>query len=75
MENEAFNASKKPEETKDHGKVAVGTKRDKKARCYICKKRGHAYWACESRKRLASVELQQEIETTTKIIAEEIRHP
>lgn len=36
LENEAYNASKKKEEATDHGKAVVKSKRDKKARCYIC---------------------------------------
>ena len=75
LENEAFNATKKTEGSKEQGKIVVVSKRDKKSRCYICKKRGHAYWACESRKKLAGIKLKQEIETTDKIIAEERRYP
>ncbi|PWA40200.1 bulb-type lectin domain-containing protein [Artemisia annua] len=75
LENEAFNASKKKEDTKDHKKTAVKTKRDKKARCYICKERGHAYWDCGNRKKLAGIELQQVTNTKEGVAAEGALYP
>ncbi|GJZ48098.1 ARID DNA-binding domain-containing protein [Tanacetum coccineum] len=41
-EIEAFNASK---ESKEHGEDRR-TQKERRARCYKCKIRGHAYWKC-----------------------------
>ncbi|PWA98622.1 ARID DNA-binding domain-containing protein [Artemisia annua] len=53
LENEIFNATKK-KEIQDENKVStkgketmVKTRKEKRARCYICKTRGHTYWMCE----------------------------
>ena len=50
LENEAYNDAKMKGKQKE-GRVK--TKRDTKSRCFICKEKGHAFWACESRKTLA----------------------
>ncbi|GKC89896.1 ARID DNA-binding domain-containing protein [Tanacetum coccineum] len=44
-EVEAFNASK---ETREHGEDSR-TQKEKRARCYKCKIRGHVYWKCPNK--------------------------
>ena len=73
LENEAYNTTKKKEETAGHGKQVTKSKRDKKARCYICRERGHTYWNCDDKKKLASIELQQEEQTMEQKTAEGVR--
>lgn len=50
----SFNSLKttKPQENKNHKQLGEDTsvsRRDKRARCYICKKRGHIYWECTNK--------------------------
>ncbi|GKD01645.1 ARID DNA-binding domain-containing protein, partial [Tanacetum coccineum] len=44
-EIEAFNASK---ESKEHGEDSR-TQKERRARCYKCKTRGHVYWKCQNK--------------------------
>ncbi|GJV53073.1 ARID DNA-binding domain-containing protein [Tanacetum coccineum] len=48
-EIEAFNASKTPGTIKESGKGSINARRDKRARCYRCKIRGHVYWKCPNK--------------------------
>ncbi|GKE54823.1 ARID DNA-binding domain-containing protein [Tanacetum coccineum] len=77
IENEAFNASRMAEKSKDHGKkVTARTKKERRAKCYICRERGHVFWNCENKKRIAGVELQEEtVETTNQNDAEKVKYP
>ena len=50
----SFNSLKttKPPENKNHKQLGEDTstsRRDKRACCYICKKRGHVYWKCTNK--------------------------
>ena len=50
-------------------------KKERKMKCYIFKTKGHAFWACESRKKIAGLEAKHDIEITEKLIAEERLYP
>lgn len=73
LENEAYNDSKKKKAVTIKETTTANKRRDKKARCYICKQRGHTYWMCDNRKKLASVEIQQD--TNNQSTAEGVRYP
>ena len=60
---------------KDQRAAKKKTRREKNSKCYICKEKGHAFWACESRKRIAVAELNQEAFTTSNVIDEEAKYP
>ena len=73
LDNEEFNSKKKEEVTKGKSKLNA---REKRSKCYICKTKGHAFWACEKRKKIAGVESQQkEMDMTKEIIDQERMYP
>nr|GFA42764.1 ARID DNA-binding domain-containing protein [Tanacetum cinerariifolium] len=49
-EIEAFNASNARGTIKQKEDGSTIARRDKRARCYICRKRGHVFWKCQNRK-------------------------
>ena len=71
LENEAFNSIRDSERLKEKRKKTATTRRERKSKCYICKEKGHAYWSCECRKKIAGIELQQEENITDQIIDQE----
>ena len=72
LENEAYNDSKVKE--KQRKEVAVKSKKERKSRRYICRRRGHAFWAYENRKKSFLVDAKQDSETTSKILEEEVKY-
>ena len=72
LENQTFNDAKLKEKQKQE---RVKSKREKKSKCYICKEKGHAFWACENRKKIAGVEAKQEHDITSQILEEEVKYP
>nr|GEX40916.1 ARID DNA-binding domain-containing protein [Tanacetum cinerariifolium] len=72
-EVEAFNASKMSAKTKDHAKKIASTRKEKRARCYICKERGHVFWKCQNKRKDAMIEKQKEsVKPTNNNVAEKI---
>nr|GEX35261.1 ARID DNA-binding domain-containing protein [Tanacetum cinerariifolium] len=59
-ENKAYNTSRVPTKPKYHGKKIASSQKEKRARCYICKERGHVFWTCQNRKNIAMVKVQKE---------------
>nr|GEV89232.1 ARID DNA-binding domain-containing protein [Tanacetum cinerariifolium] len=59
-ENKAYNTSRVSAKPKDHGKKIASSQKEKRARCYICKERGHVFWTCQNRKNIAMVKVQKE---------------
>nr|GEV42267.1 ARID DNA-binding domain-containing protein [Tanacetum cinerariifolium] len=75
-EVEAFNASKMSAKTRDHGKKIASTQKEKRARRYICKERGHVFWKCQNKKKDARIEKQKKsVKPTNKNVAEKIKYP
>nr|GEY95365.1 bulb-type lectin domain-containing protein [Tanacetum cinerariifolium] len=75
-EVEAFNASKMSAKTRDHAKKIASTRKEKRARCYICKERGHVFWKCQNKRKNARIEKQKEsVKPTNKNVAEKIKYP
>ncbi|GJS31373.1 ARID DNA-binding domain-containing protein [Tanacetum coccineum] len=75
-EVEAFNASKLSTKVKDHGERSARTLKEKRARCYICKIRGHVFWKCPNKKREAMIEQQKKlVKPTVKKIEERVKYP
>ncbi|GJR65745.1 ARID DNA-binding domain-containing protein [Tanacetum coccineum] len=75
-EVEAFNASKISAKVKDHGERSARTLKEKRARCYICKIRGHVFWKCPNKKREAMIEQQKKlVKPTVKKIEERVKYP
>ncbi|GJY27481.1 ARID DNA-binding domain-containing protein [Tanacetum coccineum] len=50
-EIEAFNASRVSAKARNQGKGSASTQKEKRARCYICKIRGHVFWKCPNKKK------------------------
>nr|GEV84418.1 ARID DNA-binding domain-containing protein [Tanacetum cinerariifolium] len=74
-EVEAFNASKMSAKTRDHAKKIASTRKEKRARCYICKERGHVFWKCQNKRKDARIEKQKElVKPTNKNVAEKIKY-
>nr|GEY58120.1 ARID DNA-binding domain-containing protein [Tanacetum cinerariifolium] len=74
-EVEAFNASKMSAKTTDHGKKIASTRKEKSARCYICKERGHVFWKCQNKKKDVRIEKQKKlVKPTNKNVAEKIKY-
>ncbi|GJX13327.1 ARID DNA-binding domain-containing protein [Tanacetum coccineum] len=48
-EIEAFNASKVRAAVKKKGDGKAITSKERRARCYICRKRGHVFWKCQNK--------------------------
>nr|GEX29617.1 ARID DNA-binding domain-containing protein [Tanacetum cinerariifolium] len=72
-EVEAFNASKMSAKSRDHAKKIASTRKEKRARCYICKERGHVFWKCQNKRKDARIEKQKEsVKPTYKNVAEKI---
>ncbi|GJU79481.1 ARID DNA-binding domain-containing protein [Tanacetum coccineum] len=70
-EVEAFNASKVSAKARDHGERSASTQKERRARCYICKIRGHVFWKCPNKKKKAMIGKQKEIvKPTIKKVAD-----
>ncbi|GJR17726.1 ARID DNA-binding domain-containing protein [Tanacetum coccineum] len=64
-ENEAYNASRVSANT--------STQKEKRARCYICKERGHVFWKCPNKQKKALFKKQKGImKPTFKKVAEKV---
>ncbi|GJX61036.1 ARID DNA-binding domain-containing protein [Tanacetum coccineum] len=74
-EVEAFNASKMSAKTRDHGKKIASTQKEKRARCYICKERGHVFWKCQNKKKDTRIEKQKKSVKSKKNVVEKIKYP
>ncbi|GJW38190.1 hypothetical protein Tco_0064035 [Tanacetum coccineum] len=55
-EIEAYNASKGRAAVKEKGEGSVNTTKEKRARCYICRKRGYMFWKCPNKKNSTNLE-------------------
>ncbi|GJS11227.1 ARID DNA-binding domain-containing protein [Tanacetum coccineum] len=56
--------------------VLVLRKKERRARCYICKIRGHVFWKCPNKKKKAMIGKQKEIvKPTIKKVTEKIKYP
>nr|GEW73707.1 ARID DNA-binding domain-containing protein [Tanacetum cinerariifolium] len=51
---EAFNASNVRGTIKQKEVGSAIARKDKRARCYICRKRGHVFWKCQNKKNAAT---------------------
>ncbi|GJV94945.1 ARID DNA-binding domain-containing protein [Tanacetum coccineum] len=69
-EIEAFNASK---ESKEHGEDSR-TQKEKRARCYKCKTRGHVYWKCPNKEDKKGKQ-KEVLRPVFKKMAEKIKYP
>ena len=74
LENEAFNDLKKKKPIKAKKRSVAIVRRNKKARCYICKQRGHTYWTCANRKKLAGIKRQPEENNNDLEAAERVQY-
>lgn len=75
LENEKFNDSKEKKDHKGKGKKQTATRKEKRARCYICRQRGHSYWNCENKRKLANVENDQDDTSNNHRSLEKARYP
>ncbi|GJW10968.1 ARID DNA-binding domain-containing protein [Tanacetum coccineum] len=67
-ENEAYNASRVS--------ANASTRKEKRARCYICKERGHVFWKCPNKQKKALFKKQKGImKPTFKKVAEKVEYP
>ncbi|GJX95686.1 ARID DNA-binding domain-containing protein [Tanacetum coccineum] len=74
-EVEAFNASKVSAKARDHGERSASTQKERRARCYICKIRGHVFWKCPNKKRETMIEQQKKlVKPTIKKIEERVKY-
>ncbi|GJY04128.1 ARID DNA-binding domain-containing protein [Tanacetum coccineum] len=55
-EIEAYNASKGRAAVKEKREGGVNTTKEKRARCYICRKRGYVFWKCPNKKNSTTLE-------------------
>ncbi|GJS52259.1 hypothetical protein Tco_0625621 [Tanacetum coccineum] len=55
-EIEAYNASKRRATVKEKGEGSVNKSKEKKACCYICRKRGHVFWKSPNKKNSTTLE-------------------
>nr|GEX72625.1 bulb-type lectin domain-containing protein [Tanacetum cinerariifolium] len=74
-EVEAFNTSKMSAKTRDHAKKIASTRKEKRARCYICKEIGHVFWKCQNKRKDARIEKQKEsVKPANKNVAKKINY-
>nr|GFD19394.1 ARID DNA-binding domain-containing protein [Tanacetum cinerariifolium] len=75
-EIEAFNASRVSAKARDHGEGSTSTQKEKRARCYICKTRGHVFWKCLNKQKKALFKKHKGIvKPTFKKAAEKVKYP
>ncbi|GJW17719.1 ARID DNA-binding domain-containing protein [Tanacetum coccineum] len=75
-EVQAFNASKESAKVREHGEGSGSTQKEKRARCYICKIRGHVFWKCPNKEKKAMFKKQKGIvKPTYKKVAEKVKYP
>ncbi|GJU34921.1 hypothetical protein Tco_1183275 [Tanacetum coccineum] len=53
---EAYNASKGRVAVKEKGEGSINITKEKRAPCYICRKRGHVFWKCQNKKNSTTLE-------------------
>ncbi|GJR17721.1 ARID DNA-binding domain-containing protein [Tanacetum coccineum] len=75
-EVQAFNASKESAKAREHGEGSGSTQKEKRARCYICRIRGHVFWKCPNKNKKAIFKKQKGIvKPTFKKVAEKVKYP
>ncbi|GKC03894.1 ARID DNA-binding domain-containing protein, partial [Tanacetum coccineum] len=75
-EVEAFNASRVSAKARDRGQGSARTQKEKKARCYICKVRGHVFWKCpDKKKRNMNGKQKEKLKPEVKEVAENVKYP
>nr|GEZ52034.1 ARID DNA-binding domain-containing protein [Tanacetum cinerariifolium] len=74
-EIKAFNASRVSAKARDHGEGSTSTQKEKRARCYICKTRGHVFRKCPNKQKKALFKKQKGIvKPTFKKAAEKVKY-
>ncbi|GKC38266.1 ARID DNA-binding domain-containing protein [Tanacetum coccineum] len=63
----SYNSSKLQPSSKQTGKSSGLSRKERRARCYICRKRGHVYWKCINKERSTK---NQEPNMTSPVMTE-----
>nr|GEW52276.1 ARID DNA-binding domain-containing protein [Tanacetum cinerariifolium] len=74
-EIEAFNASKNTADQEEESDRKEITQKEKRARCYVCKMRGHVYWKCPNKKKKDLFKHKGIEKPTYKKAADKIKYP
>nr|GEU63436.1 ARID DNA-binding domain-containing protein [Tanacetum cinerariifolium] len=74
-EIEAFNALKNTGDQEEESDRKEITQKEKRARCYVCKMRGHVYWKCPNKKKKDLFKHKGIEKPTYKKAADKIKYP
>ena len=70
----SYNSSKSQPTCKQIGESRELSKKDKRARCYICKKRGHVYWKCTNKESNTKIQEPSMANPTTPKVQESLKY-
>ncbi|GKA51668.1 ARID DNA-binding domain-containing protein [Tanacetum coccineum] len=78
-EIETFNASNMRAAIKEKKDRSAIARKDKRARCYVCRKRGHVFWKCPNKKSRTTIEVPTKDNNSKKPtdmrIEEKLKYP
>ncbi|GKC38267.1 ARID DNA-binding domain-containing protein, partial [Tanacetum coccineum] len=71
----SYNSSRLQPSSKQAGESSGPTRKEKRARCYICRKRGHVYWKCINRERNTKNQEQKMTSPMKTEVQERVNYP
>nr|GFA03962.1 ARID DNA-binding domain-containing protein [Tanacetum cinerariifolium] len=71
----SYNSSKLQPSSKQIGESSGLSRKERRVRCYICRKRGHVYWKCTSKERSTKIQERNMPSLVMTEVQERINHP
>nr|GEV58903.1 callose synthase 5-like [Tanacetum cinerariifolium] len=71
----SYNSSKLQPSSKQIGESSGLSRKERRARCDICRKRGHVYWKCTSKERSTKIQERNMPNPVTTEVQERINYP
>ncbi|GKF20929.1 hypothetical protein Tco_0069567, partial [Tanacetum coccineum] len=71
----SYNSSKLQPSSKQIGESSGLSRKERRARCYICRKRGHVYWKCISKERSTKIQEPNMPSPVMTEVQERINYP
>ncbi|GJZ46605.1 ARID DNA-binding domain-containing protein [Tanacetum coccineum] len=69
----SYNSSRAQKICKEKGETSGGSMKERRARCFICKKRGHVLWKCPNKKN--KIRSKEPNKIVKPLIVEKVKYP
>ncbi|GKC90532.1 ARID DNA-binding domain-containing protein [Tanacetum coccineum] len=71
----SYNSSKSQPSSKQTGESSGLSRKERRARCYICRKRGHVYWKCINKERSTKIQEPNMTNPVMTEVQEKLNYP